>query len=397
MIVHKENIPAMLPTEKVLQLPSSYIREILQAATSTTCISLAGGLPKDSLLPYDHIAQSLQILASDTPLLTKLLQYGSTAGYTPLLDYLRQHYQLSAQTRMLITNGSQQGIDLVARGFLESGTCVVVESPGYLGAIQAFSLTEAEIQGVNQLADGPDLNQLEILFKQGRCRMFYTVPDFHNPSGCCWSLPTRKAVAALCRQHKVLLVEDAPYRELRFRGDPLPMVSEFCPENAIVLRSFSKTAAPGLRLGLLSGPSPLIEPLEKIKQAVDLHSNLPGQYLLLQLLSSDSYQQQKQTLNHHYATQCDHLCRALDTELDDIGHYQPVDGGMFIWFQLNNHCADTLAKVALRNGVAVVPGSVFSVGKEQHHRNALRLNFSHPSPADITRAITTLAGLVKGK
>lgn len=380
----------MRANANVSKLPSSYIREILKAATAKDCISLAGGLPSEKLLPFEHIAQSLRETADDINILKQILQYGPTDGYPPLLTYLRTTFKLGTDTRLLMTNGSQQGIDLVARGYLDCGDTVVMESPSYLGALQAFSLTPAEIKSIEQNADGPDLNQLEDQFKTGNCRIFYAVPDFHNPSGCCWSLATRQRVGELCQDYHVLLVEDAPYRELRFRGETLPMASTFCPENAIVLQSFSKTTAPGLRLGMLSGPAQLVAPLERIKQAADLHSNLPGQRLLLQLMDSDIYAQHHARLIQAYATQCESLCVLLDNKLGDIGQFERVDGGMFIWFQLHHLDGDRLAQIALKHGVAVVPGSVFCSDNNERIQRALRLNFSHPSEQDMETAIARL-------
>lgn len=383
--------PFLQTSQCLERLPSSYIREILKAATAPDCISLAGGLPSEHLFPFADMRKVFADLCDNLPANQSLFQYGATAGYQPLINLLRDRYELpEVSHQVLITNGSQQGIDLVARGYLEPGSRVVMEVPAYLGAIQAFSLTGAEMCGVEQTADGPDLEQLTTLFASGRCRVFYAVPDFHNPTGRSWSLSVRKAVAKLCIDHNVLLLEDAPYRDLRFDGEHLPLVASLCPTQAIVARSFSKTSLPGLRLGMLSGPRHLLEPLERIKQAVDLHSQTLGQFMLYKLLSLSSYPQHLASLCEVYGARYRVLSRALENEMEEFSHFNSVDGGMFIWLELDGIDGDHLARVALEQKVAVVPGSVFFL-KNGKRRQALRLNFSHAEDNQLLQAVERLA------
>lgn len=380
----------MQATDAIRQLPSSYIREILQAATAPDCLSLAGGLPNESLFPFEVLSRTFSAIGANIHEHTSLFQYGLTQGYPPLVDLLKTRYQLPGSHDILITTGSQQGIDLVARGYLAKGDGIVLETPSYLGAIQAFSLTEAHLQGVTQQADGPDLQRLEDLFKTAKCKLFYAVPDFHNPTGCCWSRSVREQVAALCVRYNILFIEDAPYRELRFSGESLPMVASFCPEHAIVLRSFSKTTLPGLRLASLTGPKDLLLPLMRAKQAIDLHSNLPSQYILLHVLSDSNYSAHVQNLCEAYAMRCNTLCEALDTRLAEFGNYERVQGGMFLWFKLRYLEATAVARRSLEQGVAVVPSPVFY----HHHQGveqALRLNFSHLGVETLALAVERLA------
>ncbi len=200
-------------------------------------LSLAGGLPPSEGFPLEFLRSSFASL-SDRP---ELFQYGPTGGYQPLLEFLSAHYKLEAGADLLIGNGSQQCLDLIARAFVEPGQKVAMEAPAYVGAMQVFALAGAIIQTVDSHHQGPDLNQLEALFKAGDTRIFYSVPDFHNPTGRCWSVESREEVARLCSRYGVTLIEDAPYRDLRFSGEELPMVSSLCPESCLVLRSFSKT------------------------------------------------------------------------------------------------------------------------------------------------------------
>ena len=379
----------MQTANSLRRLPSSYIREILSAATSPGCISLAGGLPNEVLFPFEMLSETFAELAAQPQHYTHLYQYGLTSGYSPLVDKLKQQYAVEDTAALMITSGSQQGIDLAARTFLNPGDGVLMEAPSYLGAIQTFSLAGAELVTVAQHRDGPSLTQIEEAFKTRKFKLFYGVPDFHNPSGRCWSLAVRKGVAELCRRYKVLFIEDAPYRELRFNGAAMPMVAEFCPDNSLVLRSFSKIAVPGLRLGSLVGPQALVAPLIRVKQAMDLHTNLPAQHLLLKLLTHSAYPQHLQRLRRTYRQRSGIMCQQLDKHFSEFGEYQPVDGGMFIWLELPGIDTNAMAKKALGQGVAVVPSAVFYPASNKNN-HALRLNFSHPSEENIRQGVARL-------
>lgn len=244
------------------QIQSSYIREILSATSDENVISLAGGLPDQATFPTHLMAPTLKKLA-DMP---EVFQYEQTAGYAPLLRFLSDEFSLPENHEALVCTGSQQGLDLLARAYINPGDPIVMESPSYLGAMQVFGLVQANILTVSQTEGGPDLAELEQHFATSAPKLFYAVPDFHNPTGVCWSAKTRKKVAALCIQYQVTLVEDAPYRDLRFSGETLPYVSQYCPDLAIVLRSFSKTVSPGMRLGVVTGKADFIQPMIKVKQ-----------------------------------------------------------------------------------------------------------------------------------
>ncbi len=301
-------------------------------------------------------------------------------------------YQLNDQQRGIVCTGSQQGLDLIARTFLNVGDSVVVESPSYLGALQVFGIAQARIETVEQTSTGPDLDELETLLRQKPIKLFYTVPDFHNPTGICWSLDTRKAVATLCQRHGVVLVEDAPYRELRFSGEALPMVSSFCPEQSLVLRSFSKVATPGMRLGLLTGPAPWVESIAIVKQAADLHSSQPMQAVLLKLLSHIGFTEHLGSLCALYGARYEQLSQRLQ-QLGDGYEFCAVQGGMFVWLKVPGGDPMAIAKAALENGVAIVPSTVFyTLGaiNEGKAESAFRLNFSHAHHEQLATAVERL-------
>jgi len=368
------------------QIQPSYIREILSAATSKDVISLAGGLPANDQFPLALIEPAIRDLSTNP----SLFQYGETAGYRPLLEFLQSYYEIPPSKALMVCTGSQQGLDLIARAFLDPGDVVALEAPSYLGALQVFDIAQARIESVRQIDGGPDLDALERLFSSRDVKLFYAVPDFHNPTGVCWSLEARKKVAQLCRNYDVALIEDAPYRDLRFSGEALPMVSSFCPERAFVLRSFSKVAMPGIRLGVVDGPTEWLSPLIKVKQAADLHSSIPMQAALLALLSNEQFAEHVKALCGLYERRYNVMRSAIRGALPIEYSVETVQGGMFLWLKLSDLNSLDVAKSALGQGVAVVPSEVF------YHRSmraepALRLNFSHESEVNLEEAIQRLS------
>ena len=359
-------------------LQPSYIREILQAATGENIISLAGGLPATDLLPNSLLQKALLSLKPDA------YQYGTTEGAPALREYLHHRYTLSSDQAVIITSGSQQGLDLIARTFVDSDSEIVMEQPCYLGALQVFQLTRCRIHSVEQCLDGPDLNQLEQLFRSRRIKLFYCVPDFHNPTGLCWSEECRYKVAALCRKYAVTLIEDAPYRELRFSGKDLPMLSHICPEQCLTLRSFSKILSPGIRLGSLSGPKRWLDKITRLKQAADLHTATPFQLILPTILKSSAYADHLQTLRDRYRKNHNTLIQALTYLSVDTGSIRPVAGGMFLWLRLKKGNASEVSEQALKRGLALVPGTHFYPAEGPD--KALRLNFSHCREEQLIKA-----------
>ncbi|KDN26331.1 GntR family transcriptional regulator [Vibrio fortis] len=368
------------------QIQSSYIREILAAASDKNVISLAGGLPDEQTFPIELMKPTLENLAN----MPEVFQYGSTAGYGPLIDHLSDTYQLPESHTAMICTGSQQGLDLIARAYVDPGDTVVMEAPSYLGAMQVFGLVQANIVTVSQTEFGPNLDELETCFKQHAPKMFYAVPDFHNPTGVCWTLESRQQVAALCEQYSVAFIEDAPYRELRFTGSELPLVSSFCPDHSIVLRSFSKIASPGLRIGAVTGKRSYLEPLIKVKQGADLHSSVPMQALLLGLLKHQDFGLHMENIRNLYKSRYEVLFSELEQKLPQGCVLKPVDGGMFIWVEIPECDTFELAKSLLGNGVAVVPSPVF-YPDANGAKAALRLNFTNANPDELREAVSRLA------
>lgn len=376
--------------KSVQQIKPSYIREILAAASDKNVISLAGGLPDEKTFPIELMKPTIEAL----PEMANVFQYGSTAGYQPLIDHLTEAYKLPASHSVMTCTGSQQGLDLIARAYVDPNDTVVMEAPCYLGAMQVFGLVQANIVTVSQDKFGPNINELEERFRTQSPKMFYAVPDFHNPTGVCWSLERREQVAALCIQYNVALIEDSPYRELRFSGNALPMVSEFCPDHSIVLRSFSKVASPGLRVGTVSGKQSYLAPIIKIKQGADLHSAVPVQAIVHGLLQHEGFPKHLDKMRELYKKRHDTLFEALRTYLPSECKITPAEGGMFIWVTLPQCDTFELAKKLLANNVAVVPSPVFYPAPETAP-SAMRLNFTNATSEELVIAVKRIAKVLK--
>jgi 2-aminoadipate transaminase len=381
----------MNPVDPLRNTPPSYIREILSVVASKDIISLAGGLPCPNSFPMDIIETAMGTIANDK----SLFQYAATAGYTPLINTITERYHVTDSHDVLITNGSQQGIDLCARVFINKGDKIIAEAPSYLGALQIFSIAQATLATVDQEHDGPNIEQLEAHFIQGDVSFFYAIPDFNNPTGCCWSLEKRQQVAALCIRYKVLLIEDSPYREIRFNGESLPTVASLCSEYAISLFSFSKMIAPGLRIGALITPKRYFSSFSKLKQATDLHTNVPLQALTHSILNHAEFHTHLAATNQRYKARYQALLEAITSspfyEKCKMVH---VDGGMFIWLTLPDCDVYALARAAIEKGVAIVPSTEF-YSDDKDHPSAVRINFSYNAPNKIQEGISRLNDVFK--
>ena len=299
-----------------------------------------------------------------------------------------------------MTSGAQQGLDLVLRTFVNPGDKIAIEIPCYLGALQAFRLAGAEVcplpmmGGIPESAEKARLAELESLFRAKNIKFFYAIPDFHNPTGNSYSLKMRQAVTQLCAKYGVYLIEDAPYRELRFTGASLPMLADLSPQQCLVLRSFSKVVSPGLRLGCIQAEQSVIREIMKVKQVTDLHTQLPGQASLAGLLVNPDFDLHLQTLRQEYLSRYNVMHSAIKRYFPGWLTPCKTEGGMFIWLKLNCEAFQQafkdvddrqLAERALAEGVAVVPGSVFY--PHQQAGVSFRLNFSHESVVKIDQGI----------
>lgn len=370
----------------------SFLRNILDSGSIENMISLAGGLPCESCFPLSILEQCF----AKVMIKPSLFQYGSTEGYQPLIDYLHDVYELPDTHQALICTGSQQAIDLTIRAFIEPGDQILLEAPSYVGTLQAFSLARADILTVDQTPTGVDLEQLEDLMANNQIKMFYAIPDFNNPTGLCWCLETRKAAAALCQKYDVLFVEDVPYRDLRFSGETLPLVSEFCPERSIITRSFSKVSTPGIRLGIVYGLKEWMKALIHIKQAADLHTSTPMQSVLLNLITHEGFKDHLANCRDLYRSRYTTFTKAIKEKLPSEFTFNQVDGGMFLWLNMPGIDVNAFAEKALEHGVSVIPSTAFYPScQTETPPPAIRLNYTYANEENLVEAVNRMAKVLE--
>ncbi|UCE46722.1 MAG: PLP-dependent aminotransferase family protein, partial [Phycisphaerales bacterium] len=295
---------------------------------------------------------------------------------------------------ILITNGSQQGLDLIAKVFVNAGDRIIIERPGYLGAIQAFSIFEPMFIPVPLRQDGIDTDLLEEVLDMNEVKLFHTVVNFQNPSGITYSKQKRLELADIFEDRDTILVEDDPYGELRFTGEDLPSISSYLQGNVIVLGSFSKIVAPGLRLGWICAPEDVMERIIVAKQASDLHSNYFSQRIVYQYLSDHDIDEHIVKIRQAYKNQRDRMVSSIEKHFPEEVEFTRPEGGMFLWVTLPQGVSSLrLFDLAGGENVAFVPGSAFYV--DEGGKNALRLNFSNSDGDEIEEGIKRLAEVIK--
>jgi 2-aminoadipate transaminase len=378
------------------QVHKSFIREILKVTADPEVISFAGGLPNANFFPVDEIAAAAsKVLAADGP---AVLQYAASEGYAPLRQWIANRYTADGvqiePDEILITNGSQQGLDLLGKVLLNEGDRVIIEKPGYLGAIQAFSLYGADFAPIDLLNDGLDVEQLQQYLQTHSAKLFYAVPNFQNPSGVSYTAATRAAVAELLHQHNVILVEDDPYGSLRFHGEHQPLIRHYRQGISVSLGSFSKIVSPGLRMGWIAAPRPLMEKLLIAKQASDLHSNYFTQRILYQYLQDNVLEEHIGRIRAFYGKQCEQMLELLDEHMPQGVTYTRPEGGMFTWVTLPPEVAalELFERAAVQK-VVFVPGPAFYA--DGTGTNTLRLNFSNADPDRMAEGIARLGQVMK--
>jgi 2-aminoadipate transaminase len=366
-------------------LHPSPIREILSVVSRPGMISFAGGLPAGDSFPKFSLAAMPQ----------DVLQYGPSEGEWELrqrvAEELCERGLPCAAEQVLVLSGSQQGIDLVAKLFIDPGTTVAVESPTYLAALQVFRFFGARF--VPYKIEALDVHAL----RREKPAFAYAIPTFQNPSGRCLDAAERAALAVACDTAGLPLFEDDPYRDLAYDAcERTPVCAQLQRAPWIYQGSFSKSLAPGLRLGYLAASPELLPFLTRLKQAADLHSNRVSQWLVLQQLNDPAYREHLDELAGCYRRRRDTFEAALRRHFGDLASWQTPPGGLFFWLILNR-CIDTrqLLPKAIAEGVAFMPGEPF-LPMEVERCGQLRLNFSHASEAQAELGLERLATLVRG-
>jgi 2-aminoadipate transaminase len=371
----------------------SIIREILKVTERPGILSLAGGLPSPDSFPVEAMRAACDRVLREAP--REALQYAASEGFAPLREWVAA--QLASQglkadaSQVLITTGSQQGLDLVGKVLIDPGSGVAVERPTYLGALQAFAPYEPEIVSVECDDDGPIPQALEAA--RGS-RFLYLLPNFQNPSGRCMSAARRAQVSDAARALGLPIVEDNPYGDLWFDTEPPPPLAARWPEGTVYLGSFSKVLAPGLRLGYVVAPPALFPKLLQAKQAADLHSPGFNQRVVHEVIRDGFLREHVPTIRARYKAQRDAMRAALEKHMPAGCHWNVPVGGMFFWIELPEGVdATAMLPKAVERGMAYVPGAPFFA--DHAKANTLRLSFVTVSPAQIEQGIGMLAQAIK--
>ena len=377
---------------RTARMNPSFIREILKVTERPGIISFAGGLPSPRTFPVDAFAAACRnVLATDG---AGALQYAASEGYAPLRKVVADGLPWDVDPeQVLITTGSQQGLDLVAKVLIDRRSEILVETPTYLGALQAFAPMEPDVIGVASDAEGIAIADLR---RQRReARFLYVLPNFQNPTGRTMSEPRRQALIETARELALPIVEDNPYGDLWFDTPPPAPLSARHPEGSIYLGSFSKVLAPGLRLGYLIAPQSIAPKLLQAKQAADLHSPSFNQRLVADVLRDGFLERHVPTIRALYRAQRDAMLAALQREMQGMDvTWNAPEGGMFLWARLPAGMdAVALLPQAVERGVAFVPGAAFYA--DEPDARTMRLSFVTASPEQIDVGVAALAAAIR--
>lgn len=380
--------------ERMKNVHKSFIREILKVTEDKSIISFAGGLPNPKSFPVAEIGEAVSEVLSQNG--DEILQYSTTEGYLPLREYIAERYsknglEVSAD-EILITNGSQQGIDLVSKVFLNKGDKVLVENPTYLAAIQSFGLFEPQFISVPLLEDGVDIDSLQRILEENKIKVFYSVTNFQNPTGITYSKEKRQKLAEILKNEDIVFVEDNPYGEIRFLGNDIPPVKAYLGDS-VLFGSFSKIVSPGMRLGWIVANEEIMEKIIIAKQASDLHSNYFTQRAVYQYLTHNNIDEHIEKIKEMYRNQRNMMVSMIEKYFPENVEYTKPEGGMFLWVTLPEGLSSMdLFELAIKENVAFVPGQAFYV--DGSGMDSLRLNFSNSNEEQIEEGIKRLGNAI---
>ncbi|WP_256081686.1 PLP-dependent aminotransferase family protein [Massilia sp. YIM B04103] len=383
-------------SERASQMQSSFIREILKVTQQPEIISFAGGLPSPATFPVDMMKQAFDKVLSNNGKVA--LQYGPTDGYMPLRQWIADSLSTNGAKivpeQVLMVSGSQQALDLLGKVLIDEGSRVLVETPSYLGALQAFSVYRPEFVSVDTDEHGLIPSSLDKV-AQG-ARLLYALPNFQNPTGRTLSAERRLELVESCARLGLPLIEDDPYGALSYKGEPMPKMVAMNPEGVIYMGSFSKVLTPGIRLGYVVAPLPLVRRLELAKQAADLHTAQLTQMVVHEVIKDGFLDQHIPTIRELYGNQCQAMLKAMDEHFPAGVTWTKPEGGMFIWVTLPKHInAMELLDEAIKQKVAFVPGAPFYANEPE--TNTLRLSFVTVAPDRIHTGIEILGKLLAAR
>lgn len=388
-------------SDKVSSLQPSVIREILKFTSDPEVISLAAGNPAPEAFPVKEIAGITAKLLAENPI--NALQYSVTEGYTPLRDRLKERMKKAGcfdenSDELIITSGAQQANELACKVLLNEGDTLFCEAPSFIGSLNAFKSYNVNLVGVPMEEDGMKLDALEeALRTANKPKLIYIIPNFQNPTGLCTSLEKRKAIYELAKKYGVMILEDNPYGDIRFAGENIPSIKTMDKDGIVIYsRTFSKTLAPGLRVGYVSAPKPVIQKMVVCKQVSDVHTNIMAQMICDEYLKNYDMDTHLEEIRAIYRHKCGLMLDEIDKNFSGKITVTKPEGGLFIWATLPEgsdmmgFCNTAVQKYK----VAVVPGTAFLI-HETDKTSSFRLNFSTPTDEQLIKGCEILGKLSK--
>ncbi|MGG0657281.1 PLP-dependent aminotransferase family protein [Rummeliibacillus pycnus] len=384
-------------SDRMLKTDSSFIAQVMRLTETKDIISFAGGLPNPISFPVAEFQESMNRVLQQSG--ERVFQYSGTQGYLPLRQWIADRYKKRfdidvTADDILITTGSQQGLDLMGKVLINKGDNVAVESPCYLAAIQTFSLFEPNFLPVSLEDDGLNLEELEATLRNDNVKLLYTVPNFQNPTGLTYSREKREAIYEIIKKTDTILIEDDPYGELRYEGESLPYIAGGKSDNSVLFGSFSKTLSPGMRIGFLCTTNKeLMGHLIAAKQSSDLHTNVISQYAIYDYLANNDYDKHISQITELYKEQCNSMIASMEKYLPAHVTFTKPEGGMFLWADLGEGVSSVeVFNRAIENKVAFVPGDPFYTNVKG--ASTLRLNYTNSDQATIDEGIKRLASVL---
>ena len=386
-------------SSRMSQLKGSAIRELLALANKPEVLSFAGGMPAPELFPVDKIKAATDAVLDEQGKIA--LQYSSTNGFEHFRQQIadRMEAKLNIKTsadNILVTSGSQQGLDYSARVFCDKGDVVIIESPSYLGALNAFKACEPNFVAIPTDGDGMIMEELEkVLATTENVKMIYVIPDFQNPSGRTWSLERRKKFMEIVNKYEVIVLEDNPYGELRYKGEYLPSLKSMDTKGLVVyLGTFSKILAPGYRLAWMCASKEIVEKINLIAQAAVLQTSTVTMMVVSKFIDMFDLDAHVETVRAVYEHRCNVMMDAMAKYFPKEVKYTVPDGGLFTWAELPDYIdTKVMATQALAQNVAYVPGIGFFPNGNNHH--CMRLNYSCMPDERIEEGIKRLAKVIE--
>lgn len=386
-------------SDKTRGLSGSAIRETFKALQNPALISFAGGSPSADLFPKCELSEIAARIFAEKG--SAALSYGITEGYAPLRELVKNRLVsqgvITQKESVVITTGGQQAIDLATKALINEGDVIVTELPSFVGALNCFRSYNARLLGVGLEADGMDVDFLENeILKKNRVKMLYVIPTFQNPSGITMGLAKREKLLELASRYNFYILEDNPYGELRYSGADVPTIKSLDSEGRVIYAgSFSKTLAPGLRVGFFSAREDILEKMAVCKQVTDVHTPILNQMVVHDFVTTCDFEAHIEKGRALYGAKCALMLERIDADFPDYCVPTRPEGGIFLWCALPGEFDSAkLAKAAMAAGVVFVPGGACMIDTAKTYPS-FRLNFSNASDGDIKKGIGILAEVLK--